>query len=106
MGNQESRGIQLIETRSPCTLLTSVHACKFQFQKETITMSDLSNTAMLASLSIHQWSAKKYDKKVSQEVAANHGMRDSSLGRYNKSLIAKKALDKISKIAGAARTEF
>lgn len=61
---------------------------------------------MLASLSISQWSARKYDRKVSQEVADKHGMSDSQRGRYTKTLVAKKALDKITKIAGAARNEF
>jgi len=68
-------------------------------------MSSLNERAMLASLSIHQWSAKKFDKKVSKEVAQQHNASED-VGRYNKSLIAKSALEKIAKIAGAARTDF
>lgn len=71
----------------------------------TIKTSNLADKAMLASLSIHQWSAKKHDKKVSQEVATNHGS-NVNMGRYNKSLIAKDALKEITKIAGAARNQF
>src|SRR5260370_10566921 len=66
----------------------------------------LQDTEMSASLNSAVWSAKKYDKKVSKEVADKHGMSDSSLGRYNKSLVAKKSLEKINKIATAARADF
>ena len=65
----------------------------------------LSEKAMLASLTISQWSAKKHDKRVSQEVADKHNS-DVDMGRFNKSLVAKKALEKIQKIAGQARTDF
>lgn len=67
-------------------------------------MYDINERAMLVTLSIRQWSAQKHDKRVSQEVAQNHGS-DPAMGRYNKSLIAREALEKIKQAAGAARTE-
>ena len=42
--------------------------------------------AMLASLRISSWSARKYDKKVTAETNAAHGA-DSDAGRYNKMLL-------------------
>ena len=62
----------------------------------------LANKAMQARLSISQWSARKYDKKVSGEVADKYNT-DNDAGRYNKVLIAKEAIVKIQKIANAAR---
>jgi hypothetical protein len=46
----------------------------------------LSDKAMLVNLSISVWSARKYDKKVSQEIAAKHNTSDN-VGRYNKNLL-------------------
>jgi hypothetical protein len=65
----------------------------------------LNDKAMLVSLSIRQWSAAKTDKKVTREVADQHGS-DVSMGKYQKALIAKGALETIKKIAGETRTEF
>lgn len=49
-------------------------------------MTLLSDRALLVQLSISQWQARKYDKRVSQQVAAiNHA--SNSAGRYNKSLL-------------------
>jgi hypothetical protein len=68
------------------------------------TMSqELTNKAMLVRLSISQWTAKKYDKKVSKEVAEKYGT-EQDRGRYNKVLVAKAELERINKAAGAART--
>lgn len=69
-------------------------------------MANLQDKAMLASLSISQWSAKKHDKKISADVAKQHLVTDPKMGRYNKQLIAKAALDKIGNIAGAARADL
>ncbi|CAM5998721.1 unnamed protein product [Sphagnum balticum] len=41
--------------------------------------------AMLASLRISSWSARKYDKRVTEETNRSHGA-DSDAGRYNKML--------------------
>lgn len=66
---------------------------------------NLTDKAMLASLTIRQWSAKKHDRKISQEVASAHGV-DVTMGRYNKALVSKSALEKIQKIANQARQDF
>ena len=63
----------------------------------------LSQKAVLASLSISQWSARKLDKKVTEEIhARNHA--EPHAGRYNKLLIAKEGLQKVQHAAGEART--
>lgn len=61
----------------------------------------LTDHAMLASLNISQWSARKHDKSVTTEVDKAHGAKDG--GRYNKLLIDTAALDPSDKVAGAAR---
>lgn len=58
--------------------------------------------AMLARLSISQWTARKHDKSVSVEVEKAHAAHDA--GRYNKLLVNKTLLDPISKLAGVIRT--
>lgn len=68
------------------------------------TANTLADRAVLVNLSISQWSAKKTDKKVNREVAANHGS-DANMGNYRKCLIAKDAIDNVSKITAAAREE-
>jgi hypothetical protein len=47
---------------------------------------NLISRAMLASLRISSWSARKYDKKVTAETNAHHGA-DADAGRYNKMLL-------------------
>jgi hypothetical protein len=44
--------------------------------------------AMLVNLKLSKWTATKYDKKISQEVAQNHNAT-ADAGRYNKRLIEK-----------------
>lgn len=63
----------------------------------------LSQRAMLISLNISTWTAKKLDKKVTNEIHLAHNAAQDS-GRYNKALIAKDALETIAQAAGAART--
>lgn len=65
------------------------------------TADSLHSSAMLAALNISQWTARKYDKKVSSEVEKNHNAKDA--GRFNKILVGKEALEGIGKIATAAR---
>jgi len=72
---------------------------------QPLSTNSLANTAMLASVTITTWSARKYDPKVTQEVIDQHNAK-SDAGRWNKMLIAKEALQKITKAAGAARTAF
>jgi hypothetical protein len=61
----------------------------------------LHNSAMLVTLTISQWTARKYDKGVSKEVEKQHQAQDA--GRFNKILVAKESLESINKIANAAR---
>ncbi len=65
-------------------------------------MTRLTDRAMLASLTITQWSARKHDKRVSDQVARDH---DASVdaGRYHKTLVAKEALKEIASVANEAR---
>ena len=66
-------------------------------------MLNLSEKAMLVRLSISQWTARKYDKKVSDQVAVEHNTT-SDVGRYNKTLLALDAVKVIQKIANEARS--
>ncbi len=63
----------------------------------------LSEKAMLVKLSITKWSARKYDRKISREVADKYGT-DQDRGRYNKVLVAHEHLQAIQKAESAART--
>jgi hypothetical protein len=58
--------------------------------------------AMLVYLAISSWSARKYDRKISQEIEAQYQADEA--GRYNKILIAKEHLANISKTISAVRT--
>lgn len=61
-----------------------------------------SQTAMLVSLNVRAYSARKDDKKVSREVAETHGTTEDC-GRYAKSLVAKASLEPVMKAAGLLR---
>lgn len=65
-------------------------------------MFSLKDKAMLASLSISQWTARKYDKKASKDVIEKYHA-SSDAGRFNKMLIAKSEIEAIPKIANEAR---
>lgn len=67
--------------------------------------SVLSTRAMLAKLSISQWTAKRFDRRVTAETNRAHGASDDA-GRYTKSLVAKEALARYAQITGAAREYF
>lgn len=62
----------------------------------------LASRAMLASLNVSKWAARKLDKRVTQEAIDANKAQDSA-GRFNKVLIAGDALAKIVTIEGAAR---
>ena len=64
----------------------------------------LSEKAMLVTLSISQWTARKKDKRATSEIHARYSADDKS-GQYNKALIAKDRLEQIQKTATAAREE-
>jgi len=62
---------------------------------------DITEKAMLASLCISQWSARKHDKRVSQEVNERYNGKDA--GRFNKVLASKESLKEIQAAVSAAR---
>jgi len=62
----------------------------------------LTEKAMLARLTITQWSARKMDKRVTEEVRVNHDA-SADAGRYNKLLIAQEAIKTVQAVATAAR---
>ena len=67
---------------------------------------NLSDRALLVQLSISQWTARKYDKKVTQDVASSHGV-STSAGRYNKVLLPMNdLLDRVHKKSTLIRTKF
>jgi len=64
----------------------------------------IGSNAMLVELNIPLWTARKMDKKVSEEVDVTKGTRARG-GNYHKNLLAgSDKLERIGKIAGAART--
>jgi hypothetical protein len=66
----------------------------------------LSDRALLVQLSISQWTARKHDKKATQEVAHAHGV-NVSVGRYHKSLLpANDYLAMVHQKAGYIRNKF
>lgn len=64
-------------------------------------MKNLNEKALLVSLSISTWTARKYDRTATNEVNTHHQAQDA--GRFNKLLIAKNHLDEIQKIVSEAR---
>ena len=61
----------------------------------------IQDKAMMARLTISQWTGRKTDKKVTDEVEKAHGAKDA--GNFRKLLVDKSLLDPIAKIAGATR---
>lgn len=64
----------------------------------------LSSRAMLCSLSISIWSARKHDVEASEEIARQHGAQ-ADVGRYYKTLLPKAALAEIQQIVSEARQQ-
>lgn len=63
---------------------------------------NLKEKALLVKFSRSQWSARKFDKKVSDEIDQAHHAHDAS--RFNKILLGKEALEKGQKASNEART--
>lgn len=67
---------------------------------------NLNDRALLVQLSISQWTARKFDKRATKEVADAHGVT-STVGRYNKSLLPLAgALDAIHKKTSTIRAMY
>lgn len=64
----------------------------------------LSERALLGTLHIHMWTARKYDRQISADVAKSHNTREEA-GRYNKRLLPFEApsYEAVKLIAGQAR---
>ena len=62
--------------------------------------------ALLVQLSISQWTARKFDKKTTKEVADSHGVTEV-VGRYNKALLPlNDLLKQIHQTSAAIRQRF
>jgi len=68
----------------------------------TIANNALAERAMLVTLSVSTWSARKNDTRISDKVAADHGA-DRSMGRYAKHLIPRELLTAVSAANHALR---
>ena len=64
--------------------------------------SAIEQRALLVSLNISQWQARKRDKKVTREVVSQHDA-DSAAGNFNKSLLRRDTLAEIVKVVSEAR---
>lgn len=66
----------------------------------------ITERAMLSAIHISIWTAVKHDRKVSREVAVQHGARENA-GRYNKKLLSgAEKLDELRTLAGQIRQYF
>lgn len=66
----------------------------------------LNDRALLVQLSISQWTARKYDKKATRQVADANGTT-MDVGRYNKALLPMNGLlDYVHKKSSHIRTKF
>lgn len=64
----------------------------------------LSQKAVLASVTIGGWSARKLDRKITDETNERHNASKDA-GRYNKLLLPKESLDPITSVMSKARAE-
>lgn len=64
-------------------------------------MKSISEKGILVNLKISQWTARKYDKKVSRQIEQEHNAFNA--GNFNKILIAENELRKVSNVANKAR---
>lgn len=64
----------------------------------------LASKAMLAGVNIKQWSGRKLDKAVTDQVNRDHGA-SADAGRFNKSLVSRDALAAIVAVSNRARKE-
>lgn len=71
--------------------------------KQPANNNGLQSKALTANLNIGAWSARKHDKKVTEEVQEAHNAKKDT-GRYNKLLVAKEWLNDLQKVHSAART--
>lgn len=65
-------------------------------------MNGIQEKAMLVRLSVSMWTARRYDRTVSDKAAKDF-KAENNAGRYNKMLVAQESIAKIQKIVGEAR---
>src|ERR1700761_9519137 len=66
----------------------------------------ITERAMLAAIHISIWTAVKHDRKVSRDVANQHGAHESA-GRYNKQLLREaEKLESLRSLSGQIRQYF
>ena len=65
----------------------------------------LSERAMLMTLSLTAWSARKLDRKVTDKVNTDHGASHDA-GRWNKQLLSKDALAEIARLDAEIRAHY
>ena len=66
----------------------------------------LTDKALLVQLNISQWTARKYDRKVTKDILTQHGA-SMGAGRFNKSLLPMNGyLDSVHKKATAIRQKY
>src|ERR1017187_4195336 len=66
----------------------------------------ITERAMLAAVHISIWTAVKHDRKISRDVASQHGAHQGA-GRYNKQLLrGADKLDELRTLAGQVRQYF
>ena len=63
----------------------------------------ITNTALIATYNCSQWTARKVDKQVTDEVTAQHGASKNS-GKWDKLLANKRYMTPVQKIVNEART--
>ncbi|HEX7213660.1 MAG TPA: hypothetical protein VF578_05585 [Methylomirabilota bacterium] len=64
----------------------------------------LPERSILVSLRISEWRGRRRDKKVTHDVALQHGADTKTAGIYTKALVPKKFLSKLDAITSQART--
>ena len=62
----------------------------------------LQEKAVITRFNVSAWTARRYDKKVTQNIENEYNTHDA--GRFNKVLIAEDAIKAYQSIAGEART--
>ncbi|THK33463.1 hypothetical protein EHS39_36245 [Ensifer sp. MPMI2T] len=71
----------------------------------TSASATLAARAMIVSLSISQWSGRRLDREITDEVNQQHNAA-SDAGRYNKLLLPKEALAGIVSVVSETRADF
>lgn len=62
----------------------------------------LAEKAVLSSLSLSRWTARKFDKKTTADIHRKHGV-SAKAGRYTKALIDRGSMQEIERVASEAR---